>query len=41
MRKLHLKGEGSGERAVGGGGVCENLIELSMCDAPIETVEYI
>ena len=25
----------------GEGGVCENLIELSMCDAPIETVEYI
>ena len=25
----------------GGGRVCENLIELSMCNALIETVEYI
>ena len=32
-----FEGGGSG----GGEGGCENLIELSMCDAPIETVEYI
>ena len=38
MGKLHLKGEGRGG---GGGRVCENLIELSMCNALIETVEYI
>ena len=25
----------------GGGGACENLVGLSMCDDPIETVKYI
>ena len=39
MGKLHLKGEGRG--GGGEGRVCENLIELSMCNALIETVEYI
>ena len=25
----------------GGGGHCENLVRLSKCDSPIETIEYI
>ena len=32
---------GGGPGGRGGGRVCENLIELSMCNALIETVEYI
>ena len=26
--------------AVSGGGACENSVALSMCDGPVETVEY-
>ena len=34
-------GEAPFEGGEGGGRVCENFIELSMCNALIETVEYI
>ena len=50
MKKGGGKGKGSivkcGETPCGGvgdrgWGACENLMELSMCDGPIETHEYI